>query len=70
MARSRSMCAWRSWKALAGKVWYEGYEAPDYVWQSSSGTDDFEPKLSLVPLLVGTLKGTFYALVLAVPFSV
>jgi len=59
-----------SWKALFGKVWYEGYEKPEYSWQSSSGTEDFEPKLSLTPLLVGTLKGTFYSLLLAVPLGV
>jgi phosphate transport system permease protein len=51
-------------------VWYEGYTKPELVWQSSSGTDDFEPKLSLTPLLVGTLKGTFYSLILAVPLAV
>lgn len=55
--------------SLFGKVWYEGYDAPDYTWQSSSGTDDFEPKFSLSPLAYGTLKGTFYALLLAIPLS-
>ncbi len=59
-----------SWRALFGKVWYEGYERPDYVWQSSGGTDDFEPKLSLVPLAFGTMKGTAYALLFAVPLSI
>ena len=54
---------------LFGKVWYEGYDAPDYTWQSSSGTDDFEPKFSLSPLAYGTLKGTFYALLFAIPLS-
>ena len=54
---------------LFGKVWYEGYDAPDHTWQSSSGTDDFEPKFSLSPLAYGTLKGTFYALLLAIPLS-
>lgn len=58
-----------SWKALFGKVWYEGYSKPDYVWQSTGGTDDFEAKLSLTPLLFGTLKGTFYALFLAIPIA-
>jgi phosphate transport system permease protein len=57
-------------RALFGKVWYEGYKEPEYAWQSSSGTEDFEPKLSLTPLLFGTLKGTFYSLLLAVPFGV
>jgi phosphate transport system permease protein len=56
--------------ALFGKVWYEGYEGPRYVWQSTGGSDDFEPKLSLTPLLVGTLKGTIYSLVLAIPLGV
>ncbi len=57
-------------QTLFGKVWYEGYEKPDYTWQSSSGTDDFEPKFSLTPLTYGTMKGTFYALLLAVPLSI
>jgi phosphate transport system permease protein len=59
-----------SFGALFGKVWYEGYEKPEYVWQSTGGTDDFEPKLSLTPLLIGTLKGTIYSLILAVPLGV
>ena len=59
-----------SWRALFGKIWYEGYAEPEFVWQSSSGTDDFEPKLSLAPLLVGTLKGTLYSLLLAIPLGV
>jgi phosphate transport system permease protein len=59
-----------TWKAFFGKIWYEGYPKAEYVWQSSGGTDDFEPKLSLVPLLFGTLKGTFYALLFALPLGV
>ena len=59
-----------TWRSLFGKTWYEGYEKPEYVWQSTGGTDDFEPKLSLTPLLVGTLKGTFYSLLLAIPLGV
>ncbi|MEK6815493.1 MAG: ABC transporter permease subunit [Nitrospirota bacterium] len=58
-----------TWRSLFGKVWYEGYEKPEYVWQSTGGTDDFEPKLSLTPLIYGTLKGTFYALLFAVPLA-
>jgi phosphate transport system permease protein len=59
-----------SLRGLFGKVWYEGYDEPTYVWQSSSGSDEFEPKFSLIPLLFGTLKGTFYALLLAVPIAI
>ncbi len=57
-------------QTLFGKVWYEGYEKPDYVWQSSGGSDDVEPKFSLTPITIGTLKGTFYALLLAIPLAV
>lgn len=56
-------------KVLFGKVWYEGYKEPAYVWQSTGGSDDFEPKFSLIPLIFGTLKGTFYALLFAIPIS-
>jgi phosphate transport system permease protein len=55
---------------LFGRVWYEGYPEPAWVWQSSSGSNDSEPKLSLVPLVFGTLKGTFWSLLLAVPLGV
>ncbi|WP_115717697.1 ABC transporter permease subunit [Gallaecimonas mangrovi] len=58
-----------SWKALWEKVWYEGYKAPDYVWQSSSAADDFESKLSLAPLAFGTLKAAFYAMLFATPLA-
>ncbi len=51
-------------------MWYEGYDRPAYVWQSSGASNDLEPKLSLVPLIVGTLKGTFYSLLLAIPLGV
>ena len=54
---------------IFGKVWYEGYPGPGYTWQSSSGSDAFEPKLSLVPLIFGTLKATFYSLLFAIPIA-
>lgn len=54
---------------IFGRVWYEGYEAPVFTWQSSAGTDQFEPKLSLVPLIFGTIKATVYALLFAVPVA-
>jgi len=57
-------------KTLFGKVWYEGYQKPEYVWQSTGGTDEFEPKLSLTPLAFGTLKGALYALFFAIPISI
>ena len=56
-------------KTLFGKVWYEGYEKPEFVWQSTGGSDEFEPKFSLIPLMFGTLKGTLYAMLFSVPIS-
>jgi phosphate transport system permease protein len=58
-----------SMKSLWGKVWYESYPKPDYIWQSSSSSNDFEPKYSLTPLVFGTLKAAFYAMLFAVPLS-
>jgi len=57
------------WKAFFGKVWYEGANRPKHEWQSTGGSDEFEPKLSLVPLIFGTLKGTLWAMVVSVPIS-
>lgn len=59
-----------SGRVLFGKAWYEGYPEPEYVWQSTGSTDEFEPKFSLVPLVFGTIKGTLYALLFAVPIAI
>ena len=56
-------------RALFGRVWYEGGQEPAFTWQSTGATDDFEPKLSMMPLVFGTLKGTFYAMIFAVPLA-
>ena len=56
--------------SLWGEIWYEGYREPVYSWQSSSADNDFEPKFSLTPLLLGTIKAAFYALIVAVPFAI
>lgn len=59
-----------SWSSLWGKVWYEYYDTPSYTWQSSSASDDFEPKFSLVPVTFGTFKAAFYAMLFAVPLAI
>jgi len=59
-----------SWQALWGKVWYESYEKPEYIWQSSSASDDFEPKFSLTPIAFGTMKAAFYAMLIAIPLAI
>jgi phosphate transport system permease protein len=57
-------------KALFGKVHYEGQAEPSYVYQSSSGDDASEVKLSVVPLIFGTLKATVVAMLFAVPMGI
>ena len=56
-------------RSLWQEVWYESYPKPDYVWQSSSANSDFEPKYSLTPLVFGTLKAAFYAMLVAMPLA-
>ncbi len=58
-----------SFRALFLPVWYEGYPGPEYVWQSTGGSDDPEPKLSLTPLIFGTLKATLYSMLFGVPIA-
>lgn len=59
-----------SFHSLWQKVWYESYERPDYVWQSSASNSDFEPKFSLSPLTYGTIKAATYAMLVAVPLGI
>ncbi|MFM8573205.1 MAG: ABC transporter permease subunit [Pirellula sp.] len=51
-------------------LWYEGYQSPNYVWQSSTGSTEGEPKFSLIPLVFGTLKATFYSMLIAGPIAI
>lgn len=59
-----------SFRALFGRVHYEGQPAASFVYQSSSGDDSSETKLSLVPLIFGSLKATVFAMLFAVPIGV
>ena len=56
--------------AFWNRVWYEGRSNPEYVWQASSGSDSFEPKYSMVPLTIGTLKAAFFAMLFAMPLAI
>ncbi len=56
-------------RTLFRPVWYEGYAEPGHVWQTSGGSEVFEPKLGLWPLLFGTLKATLYAMLVSVPLA-
>jgi phosphate transport system permease protein len=56
-------------KSLFSEVWYEGYEQPAYVWQTSSASENYETKFSIMPLIVGSLKASFLALFVAIPLA-
>src|SRR5690606_31102355 len=49
---------------------YEGEPEPEFVYQSSAGSDEVEVKMSLTPLIFGTLKATVFAMLFAVPMGV
>ncbi|PIE23895.1 MAG: hypothetical protein CSA62_05745 [Planctomycetota bacterium] len=51
-------------------VWYEGANQPAYEWQSTGATEDYEPKLSFMPLIVGTIKGTIFSMLFSIPIAV
>ncbi|MDT7043179.1 ABC transporter permease subunit [Candidatus Nitronereus thalassa] len=59
-----------TFSSLFSEVLYEGYQEALHIWQSTGGSDSFEPKFGLWPLMFGTLKGTFYAMILATPLAV
>ncbi|WP_428389875.1 ABC transporter permease subunit [Mucisphaera sp.] len=58
-----------TFKSLFLPVWYEGYPEAQHVWQSSGATDAHEPKFGLMPLIFGTLKATFFAMLFATPLA-
>ena len=59
-----------SWSALWEEVWYESYDDPAHIWQSSASDNDFEPKYSFAPLAFGTLKAAFYTMMIAAPLAI
>lgn len=59
-----------SWQSIWSKVWYESRDKPEYIWQSSSASSDFEPKFSLTPLAFGTFKAALYAMLFAIPLAI
>jgi phosphate transport system permease protein len=55
--------------SLFGKIWYESYSKPEFVWQTGGGTAEYESKYSFVPLFFGTLKGALYAMLFSIPLG-
>ncbi len=56
-------------RTLFRPIWYEGAPGPAHVWQSTGGTDDFEPKLGMWPLVFGTIKSTLICILIAGPLA-
>ena len=56
-------------RAIFDRVWYEGSSEPRHTWQSSAGTDEFEPKYGMIPLIFGTVKATFYTMLFGAPIA-
>ncbi len=55
--------------SLFQPVWYEGYDRPQHIWQSSYATSAPEPKFGMRNLVFGTLKATFYTMLFAAPLA-
>ncbi|MCH5376952.1 MAG: ABC transporter permease subunit, partial [Planctomycetes bacterium] len=55
--------------SLFAPVWYEGYDRPRHIWQSSFAGVASEMKLGMQPLVFGTLKATFYSMLLGAPLA-
>jgi phosphate transport system permease protein len=59
-----------SFAAFFSPIWYEGYTKPQHIWQSSTGSIEGETKFGLWPLIFGTLKATFYSMLIAAPIAI
>lgn len=59
-----------SLSSLWAEIWYDGYPEPDYVWQTTSASDQSQAKYSLVPLLMGSIKAAFLAIIVAIPLAI
>lgn len=58
-----------TFQSFWGANQYEGYAEEDYVWQTTSASNYHETKFSVVPLVIGSLKASFLALLIAVPLA-
>jgi phosphate transport system permease protein len=54
-----------TWKNLLLPHQWTGYDKPEYIWQPVSSIH----KYNIIPLLIGSLKATFVALLFAVPLA-
>ena len=56
-------------RTLFGAVWYENYPAAVHAWETT-GHQTFESKYGFIPLVVGTIKATLYAMLFATPVAI
>jgi phosphate transport system permease protein len=59
-----------TWSSLFQPQHYEGYDGENTVWQTTSASDYQEAKFSLTPLLIGSIKASFLALLIAIPVAI
>ena len=59
-----------TWSSLFDPQHYEGYETEETVWQTTSASDFQEAKFSLTPLLIGSIKASLLALLIAIPVAI
>ena len=55
--------------SLFRPMWYETYQEPGHTWETEGGSDAFESKFGVMPLVFGTLKATVYSLLFGVPIA-
>lgn len=58
-----------SLSSFFSRIWYEGYGTPQHIWQSSTGTVEGEYKFGFWPLIFGTLKATFFSMLIGAPIA-
>jgi phosphate transport system permease protein len=58
-----------SMQILFGKNDYAGYENEEYLWQTSVSSESQSPKYSVIPLVMGSLKASMLALIVALPLA-
>ncbi|MFC3120978.1 ABC transporter permease subunit [Agaribacter flavus] len=58
-----------TWKSLFEPLHYIGYETPSHVWQTSMSSADAQIKFGVIPLIVGSIKASLLALLVAVPLA-
>jgi phosphate transport system permease protein len=58
-----------SMQILFGKNDYAGYENEEYLWQTSVSSEAQSPKYSVIPLVMGSLKASMLALIVALPLA-